>query len=97
MEHTSTDPPTDTPFQQSDVPCAIHLVNGKLFVVEAIGAWGYVPQGIFASGRFHGESKERDIVISKDRVDWIELDFATLKKHIETQHSGLTVVGDAGE
>lgn len=70
--------PVDEPDIQQP-PCAITLLNGKTFVVKEFDAWTYVPQGVFATGAWKGTSTERNLLISGDRIDFIELDYSTLK------------------
>jgi len=65
------------------VPCEIHLLNDKTFIVDTINGWGYVEQGIFASGHFKGYSGDKDILIPMDRVDWIDLDYKALAAYID--------------
>jgi hypothetical protein len=72
-------------FIPTQVPCKIHLLNGKTFIVDKIAAWVYMEQGVFATGHFKGYSGENDILIPYNRIDYYELDFPALREHLEQE------------
>lgn len=76
-------------FSPNAMPCQIHLTSGKEFIVDDISAWGYVEQGIFATGHFKGRSGELDVLISDGQVEYIVLDFKRLKKFMDAQDKGI--------
>lgn len=77
-------------FTPNAAPCRIHLTSGKEFVVDDVSAWGYVEQGIFATGHFKGYTGELDILISDGQVEYVVLDFKRLKKFMDAREAGIT-------
>lgn len=72
------------PFTPNAVPCTIHLINGKKFIVDDVEGWGYVEGGaVFAGGHFSGYSGHQDLLIPGPRIDYFELDFERLNKYLK--------------
>lgn len=70
-------------FVLNAAPCKIHLSRGAgTFIVDDVESWGYVPQGVFASGQWKGRSGDTDVVIPTHSILYIELDFKRLQKYI---------------
>lgn len=65
------------------VPCTIHMLNGKQFIVNDIMAWGYTPTGVHANGHFKGYTGEINIIVRLDRIDYIELHWDALQRYMD--------------
>lgn len=78
---------TDTDPTIQEVPCIIHLLDGKQFVVADVGAWKYEDWGIFASGRWRSfyDEHEQDVLIPYSRIEHLEFDFAALERYHASQ------------
>lgn len=68
------------------MPCTIHFVNGKQFVVPEVEGWGYVDVGVFATGHFSKTpNKEQNILVPYERIDFYVMDFDALERYIQAQ------------
>jgi hypothetical protein len=82
-------------FDHKQVPCTIYTNNPRSsFLVRDVDAWGFMPQGVFAIGKWYGDDHELSVVIPYSNIAWTSFDFAALEKFMQTQqrseipHSG---------
>jgi hypothetical protein len=76
--------------EPQEVPCDIHTMFHRTFLVEDIGGWVYQELGIFAQGYWADtpDHRQRSVLLPYEQIQHIEFNFEALARYHEAQEDG---------